>query len=210
MIRIVYADQAEQHRALFNSMYRHRAIQFKDRLGWDVDVDERGLETDEYDAMNPIYLIVESEDGTHEGSMRFLPTTGDTMLEAHFTELVGGVSVKSPLIWESTRFCLAPHTDRSVSRKVLLGTLELGLHFGIQFFVGIFSEKMCRIYNRIGWCPIVIGRGEVDGDKLLAGLWPVSESIRLNILARQDQLKVVGESMEFFMGDNKTQKQNAA
>lgn len=210
MIRIVYADQADKHPELFASMYRDRASQFRDRLGWNVKVDERGFETDVYDLLNPMYLIAEAHDGTHLGSMRFLPTTGDTMINDHFTEITGGVTVKSPFIWESTRFCLAPNASRSVSRKVLLGTLELGLHFGVQFFVGVFSRKMCRIYERIGWSPVVVGEGTIEGDDVLAGLWPISEAARMGILARHNSLQALGESLEFSLGENSVVSEEAA
>jgi len=55
-------------------------FQFKERLKWDVTVSEEGFETDEYDEMNPLYMIYEMPDGSHGGSMRNLPTTGDTMI----------------------------------------------------------------------------------------------------------------------------------
>jgi acyl homoserine lactone synthase len=54
-------------------MFLDRAQQFQARLGWQVQVDVNGFETDEYDAMNPLYVIWQLPDGTHGGSMRFLP-----------------------------------------------------------------------------------------------------------------------------------------
>ncbi len=141
MIRTLYADEAPQHPELFESMHKHRARQFHDRLGWEVKVDEHGQENDEYDEMNPVYLIMEGDEGAHLGSMRFLPTTGDTMVTDHFTTLMGGATVRSPVIWECSKFCLSPSAGRCISRIVLVGTLELGLQFGLQFFVGVFSKK---------------------------------------------------------------------
>ena len=47
-------------------MFRDRASQFKTRLKWQVDVDENGFERDEYDALNPLYLILENNLGRHE------------------------------------------------------------------------------------------------------------------------------------------------
>lgn len=49
-------------------MFRDRAAQFKTRLKWQVDVDENGFERDEYDALNPIYVVLENNLGRHEGS----------------------------------------------------------------------------------------------------------------------------------------------
>ena len=186
MIRTLYADEAPQYPELFKSMHKHRATQFHDRLGWEVNVDEHGQERDEYDQMNPVYLIMEGNAGEHLGSMRFLPTTGDTMVNDHFTTLTAGMSVRSPRIWECSRFCLSPSAGRGISRTVLVGTLELGLQFGLQFFVGVFSKKMLRIYDRIGWAPKVIGEGVSYEDTVCAGLWPISLAARDSMLARYD------------------------
>ena len=118
--------------------------------------------------------------------MRFLPTTGDTMINDHFTELTGGVSIRSPRIWECTRFCLSPDADSTASAKLLLATVELGLQFNLQFFVGVFSQRMTRIYKRIGWSPVIVGQGTMsEGGEVCAGLWPISEAARNDILVRQ-------------------------
>ena len=52
--------------------------------------------------------------------MRFLPTTGDTMVNDHFCHLTGGVRIASPLIWECTRFCLAPEAPTGGSSAALM------------------------------------------------------------------------------------------
>ena len=58
--------------------------------------------------LNPLYIIWEDADGRHGGSMRIMPTVGRTMTNEHFLHLTDGVRIASPLIWECTRFCLAP------------------------------------------------------------------------------------------------------
>lgn len=80
MIHYLYADQLKTYPILRDTMFRDRALQFKQRLGWDVEADAAGKECDDYDALNPLYVIWENEAGNHGGSMRFLPTTGPTMV----------------------------------------------------------------------------------------------------------------------------------
>jgi acyl homoserine lactone synthase len=70
VIRYVYADQLSQYPVLADSMYRDRAAQFKDRLDWEVTVDENGWEIDEYDLLNPLYIIWQDANGRHGGSVR--------------------------------------------------------------------------------------------------------------------------------------------
>jgi hypothetical protein len=115
MLRYIHADTLPAHPALARSMFRDRARQFRDRLGWAVTVDAAGEERDAYDALNPLYVIWQDAGGRHAGSMRFLPTTGQTMVNDHFRHLTGGVRIESPLIWECSRFCLAEGAPARVS-----------------------------------------------------------------------------------------------
>ena len=108
MIRFVYGDELHKYPYLKQTMFQDRADQFKRRLGWDVSVDLAGEERDQYDALNPLYIIWEGAGGRHGGSLRALPTVGRTMAAEHFLHLTDGVRIQSPLIWEVTRFCLAP------------------------------------------------------------------------------------------------------
>ncbi len=140
MLRYVYGHDLHQFPLLRDTMFRDRADQFKTRLGWEVRVNEAGEERDEYDAMNPLYVIWQNEDGTHGGSMRFLPTVGQTMVNDHFSHLTDGVHIESPLIWECTRFCLAPGAERRVSAGLVLGAGEVMANFHLKHFVGVFDR----------------------------------------------------------------------
>jgi len=75
MLHYIYSDDLLYYPKLASSMFRDRADQFRTRLAWPVDVDGAGEERDQYDALNPLYVIWENPDGSHGGSMRFLPTT---------------------------------------------------------------------------------------------------------------------------------------
>ena len=136
MIRYLQADTLAQHPKLQATMFRDRAVQFRDRLGWPVSVDANGWERDDYDAMNPLYVIWQMPDGSHGGSMRFLPTTGDSMINDHFLHLTDGVRIASPFIWECTRFCLGPDIGTRGSAALMLGGLEVGLGHGLSHAVG--------------------------------------------------------------------------
>ena len=138
MLRYVYASDLGDHPKLARTMFRDRADQFKTRLGWDVHVDKDGYERDEYDDLNPLYVIWEEPDGSHGGSMRFLPTTGRTMVNEHFGDLISG-PITSPVIWECTRFCLARGAGSHVAAALMLGGGEIMQNFGIEHFVGVFG-----------------------------------------------------------------------
>lgn len=174
MLHYIYAEDLHQYPVLRDTMFRDRADQFKRRLGWAVNVNARGEERDEYDDMNPLYVIWEKADGTHGGSMRFLPTTGDTMVNDHFLHLTDGVRIKSPLIWECTRFCLAPKADRTVTAALTLAAGELMEEFKLEHYVGVFDPRMERIYRLMGLSPEVIGRAVHEGEEIGVGLWEMT------------------------------------
>lgn len=174
MIRYIYASDLHKHPALAASMFRHRADQFKTRLGWEVSIDENGEERDEYDAENPLYVVWEEIDGSHGGSMRLLPTTGRTMVNDHFSHLTGGVRIQSPLIWECTRFCIAQGAKPGVAAALMLAGGEVMRSFGVDHYVGVFDARMVRIYRRIGACPEIIGQQGEGRDMIAIGLWEFS------------------------------------
>lgn len=184
MLRYIYGDDLNAFPKLKDTMFRDRAHQFRTRLDWDVSVDMQGYERDAYDAQNPLYLIWEQPDGSHGGSMRFLPTTSDTMVNDHFLHLTDGVEIRSPFIWECTRFCLTEHAEPRVSAALMLGGMEIGLGFHLTDSVGVFDARMIRVYRRLGWEPTVLGTSGEGREAISVGLWAFDPSVRPELLKR--------------------------
>lgn len=197
MIRFVYARDLHKFPLLADTMFRDRKGQFHDRLSWDLSIDENGHERDQYDALDPLYCIYEQEDGTHGGSGRLMPTLGRTMYGEHFTHLSDEVSIASPLIWESTRFCVSPRLGGSraaaakISTALMLAGCEVGLRYGLSHFLAVFDKPMARIYRATGWAPEIIGEEGEGRDALCLGLWEITPEARAAILDR------LGESPAF-------------
>jgi len=184
MLHYLYADQLDQYPLLRDTMFRDRAAQFKERLGWDVSVDSNGFERDEYDDMNPLYVIWSLPDGRHGGSMRFLPTTAECMVNDHFGHMLNGETIKSPLIWECTRFCLSNDADRKTAAALVLGAGEVMERFSLEHFVGVFDPRMERIYRLYGVQPDVIATSGEGRDEIGVGLWEMQAEAWPNILNR--------------------------
>lgn len=184
MLRYVYGDQLHLFPRLRDSMFRDRADQFATRLGWDVSVDENGFERDQYDALNPLYVIWERADGTHGGSMRLLPTTGRTMVAEHFAHIADISGIVSPFVWECTRFCLAPGAEPRVAGALMLAGGEVMRGFGLSHLLGVFDARMVRIYRRIGASPEVLGGVGEGRDAISVGLWEFREEDREQVLRR--------------------------
>jgi N-acyl-L-homoserine lactone synthetase len=183
MLRYVFADQLDQFPTLRDSMFRDRADQFKTRLNWDVNVDENGFERDEYDDanLNPLYVIWETPQGTHSGSMRLLPTTGRCMVNEHFLDLMGGDLIQNPTIWECTRFCLSRAATRLTANAFMLAGGEVMVGFGVKQCVGVFDQRMIRIYRMIGAQPKILGQSGEGKDFIGVGVWSFSDDLRQRV-----------------------------
>ncbi|WP_299852643.1 acyl-homoserine-lactone synthase [uncultured Roseovarius sp.] len=184
MIKFLSGNEINSYPKLQRTMYTDRAIQFSKRLRWEVTVDENGEERDEYDALNPFYVILEDFNGAHAGSLRFLPTTGKTMVNDHFTHLTDGIKIQSPHIWECTRFCVSPNSDRRAAAKLLAAGAFLMHECCIDHFVGVFDDRMERIYKTIGANPTVLGRQQVEKGTIGIGLWEFNDEQFQQLLTR--------------------------
>lgn len=194
MLRYLHAHDLARFPLLARTMFCDRAEQFSRRLGWDVTVNDAGEERDQYDALNPLYVIWEGSDGRHGGSMRFMPTTGRCMVNEHFAFLNDGAPIASPFIWECTRFCLAPGADRRASAALALGAGELMAHMRLDHYVGVFDARMERIYRLMGLEPEVLGRQGEGRAAIGVGLWMMNEAAFAPTLAK------VGVSREVSLG----------
>jgi acyl homoserine lactone synthase len=184
MLRFVPGNRLAVFPRLAASMFRDRAAQFRDRLGWAVRVDQDGWERDEYDIDAALYVIWERPDGTHGGSMRFLPTTGAHMVRDHFAHLGGEGVISDTGIWECTRFCLAEGAEAHMSAALMLGGAEVGAGFGLRQALGVFDARMVRIYRLLGWEPSLIGTEGAGRDAIGLGLWTFSEAVRMRLALR--------------------------
>lgn len=80
-MRAIAIDANEHGRlgSLLDEMHQLRARVFAGRLGWQVRI-AQGRERDEYDALDPTYILALTDCGDVAGCARLLPTTGPTML----------------------------------------------------------------------------------------------------------------------------------
>jgi len=183
MIKICHADALGAFPVLAHSMFRDRAAQFHDRLGWAVSVDAKGEERDQYEGECPLYVIATDPDGSHAGSLRFLPTVGRTMVNDHFRHLAGA-PISDPNIWECTRFCLAPGALPKTAAQLMLASAELGIASGLTHSVGVFDARMILVYRRLGWLPEVLGTHGDGIDQISVGLWAFTADVLPRLRAK--------------------------
>lgn len=151
--------QFGQHFGLLTEMYRLRRRVFKDRLDWAVSI-SGDLELDVYDALNPTYLLVKSDQDSLVGAVRLLPTTGPTMLADTFPALLGGHAVPcSERILESSRFCVdtklaSELAENGLNRATVIlfaAMIEGARAVNAESIVTVTDVRMERILRRVGW-----------------------------------------------------------
>ena len=188
MLKLIQSHQYIENAELMNKMFRIRAKVFKERLNWEVEVKD-GYERDCFDDLNPLYLLSVDDNGELLGCLRLLPTTGPNMLRDVFNILIPDGKIESPLIWESSRFCINPdirHNTRDIETafvnrvtiELLSGIAEVGLAAGLNFVVTVYDARMARLLKRVN-CPADVVGGPIKIGKVMtyASLFEVSEQM---------------------------------
>lgn len=209
MIKLIHGYERSSYPDLFNNMFSLRARVFSERLGWKVDV-QNGFEIDNFDRLDPLYGFYTNDQNDVLGSFRLLQTTGPTMLRDVFPRcLPDGLDVRSPLVWESTRFCVdTQKVDllggvglNVITSSMISSLMEIGLVAGLSHIVTVIDVRMERILRRAG-CPIENLGDPVDygGVRTLAVLVECTEAsvafvqnktgLMVNQLQKEDVIKL--------------------
>lgn len=152
-------------------MYRLRHQVFHDRLGWDVNSDN-GMEHDEFDDANTVYVLVKGDDGEVLGCWRLLPTTGPNMLRDIFPQLLHGKPAPyGHDVWELSRFAIdsgklesSGFGLSSTPVQMIQAAVKFAQVNGIKRYVSVTSVAIERMFlkmgmhvNRLG-APVKIGK----------------------------------------------------
>lgn len=184
---------------LIDRMHALRARVFSERLDWNVTV-RSGREIDEYDALDPTYLLAVTDDLCDVvGCARLLPGTGPTMLGRTFPVLLDGRPMPHrPGMVESSRFCVDTELGRRNAARGLhrttmalfAGILEWSLANGYTEVVTVTDHRFEKILMRAGLPFNRLGAPHPIGNTIaIAGIIPAT---------RQNALRVRPEGYEPF------------
>jgi N-acyl-L-homoserine lactone synthetase len=186
MLEVVQAGQAGKTKLLFD-MHRLRTRVFKERMGWDVSISDDGLEVDQFDLPETIYLLV-LDDDEMIGSWRLLPTNGPTMIRDVWPEFLRSIDLPSdPDVWEASRFAVnSPIGDpgeglAQVSRatqELLCGVTELCLLCGVREIYTMYDMRIARLLKRLNCkADIVSKQLEVAGNRAQVGAFHMNDAL---------------------------------
>lgn len=164
MIEIVQAGQSGKTRLLFD-MHRLRKRVFCDRLGWPVPITKEGLEVDQFDLPETIYLLSLNNLGKVVGSWRLLPTDGPTMIRDVWPEFLSTISMPSSnTIWEASRFCVDDKFENigtginqinTITCELFCALTELSILCGIKQIYTLYDLRISRLLRRLDCVPQV-------------------------------------------------------
>lgn len=157
-----YFSPSEQ---VLNSIYRLRHRVFKERLDWEVPSSD-GMERDDFDDEQPIYLAYHGQAGEVVGCVRLLPTTGPNMIRDIFPDLSEEPIPALDHVWEVSRFgidmddaaSLGAGNINAITYSLVAGIHEVGLDYGITHMVAVMDVRIERILRRAGCVMRRIGK----------------------------------------------------
>ena len=158
---------------LFEGIARYRHKVFIETLGWELPARE-GLELDQFDRPDTIYLAAREYDGRLVGTARLMPTDKPYLLGEVFPQLMGGVEPpRRADVWELSRFAAVDFAQAGahplgqftspVTLQLLREVLRLAADNGVQRLITVSPLGVERLLRRAGCAahraapPVVIG-----------------------------------------------------
>lgn len=166
-VQVGRSSGATLHTEVLENLYRFRTEMFYERLKWDVNI-SNGLEKDQYDEVDPVYLFSHNHLNEIQSCARLLPTTGRYMLREVFSEMLQGEAApQDATVWELSRFAVIPAgsteqrqaTFHPVTFRMMQEAVDFADHHGIQRYVIVTSVALEKLLRRIGISMRRFGRG---------------------------------------------------
>lgn len=158
----------------------YRYAIFVESLQWPLPATD-GLELDQFDRPDTLYIVARDQQGTVCGCARLLPTTSAYLLDEVFPELMGGLPAPhSPQVWELSRFSTKttgnlPPPSRECARErfctLFAAVVQAALARGASRLITFTAMGIERILRSIGLHAHRIGPPRlIDGKPVLA-MW---------------------------------------
>lgn len=156
MIYLTSRENRHLFSKLICQMHQHRRQVFLEKLEWDLEA-ENGLEMDELDRDDTIYLlVVDDMTGRLRSSLRLNPTDQPTLLSEHFSGLCEAEVPCDRAIWEITRYCYNPalkSRDELIAalKETMCGVLECALLHGWEQLTLLIGRAILPYCLNCGW-----------------------------------------------------------
>lgn len=173
--------------------YRHRI--FIERLGWQLPVQD-GLERDQFDRPDTVYVVAKNDAGQICGCARLLPTTDPYLLGEVFPQLMNGAPVPSQHdVWELSRFAAADPDgnarDAAASSRHLLGAaVQSAAEHGATRLITVSPLGIERLLARMGVHAHRAGPPVLIDGKPVFACWIEIDAQTINALGIADKVQL--------------------
>lgn len=134
MIEMITKYNSQQYQSELEQMFRLRYKIFIEEKGWELPFAKDGIEKDQYDHEDTIYLLSFDNNRNILGSIRLTPTTSQNMLQDIFPHLVEREIPAGRPVWETSRGFTFPKKEHEILNPItsalLVGMVEAGLLIG--------------------------------------------------------------------------------
>lgn len=137
--------------------YRHKV--FVESLGWELPNANAGLERDQFDRPDTVYVITQDNQGNINGCARLLPTTQPYLLGDVFPQLLNGAPIPCTTdVWELSRFAavnlLASDKKEQfqvkLTKTLLAAALRCAEQHGAKRIITVSPVGIERLLHRYG------------------------------------------------------------
>jgi N-acyl-L-homoserine lactone synthetase len=183
MINFIDQHNSSAYANDLRSFFELRHHIFIDQLGWSIETAVDGIERDQYDTQDAIYITINNEHGNAVAGARLLPTSKPCIMNEIFPSLVDGDLPRSPRIFEITRFAVDQRRERISGCQelricLLWGILAAALALRAEKLVSISYARLEPMLVKAGYRFRHLGQpSTIDGLPTVALEYDVSSEI---------------------------------
>lgn len=159
-MRVLYGTQVELAPENYVKLLNYRHQVFVERLGWELN-SVNGLELDQFDRPDTVYVISRDEAGNVTGCGRLLPTTQPYLLGDVFPQLLNGMPPPAdPEVWELSRFAAVDFNAHATSAlgqfsspltaELLKSSIRCASELGAKRLITVSPIGIERLLRRLG------------------------------------------------------------
>lgn len=191
MIEVIQTGQAGKTLSIIE-MHRLRKIIFRDRMQWNVDISKEGLEIDNYDLPETVYILARDNQSRVVGVWRMLPSTLPSMVRQIWPQFMEDFPL--PVhedVWETSRFGVYSYEQdnrayveqtRLTTAHLISALAEVCVLCGIEEIFTLYNPQVGRAVRPLGFIPYAVSREQpVDGKSTIVGRFHMNEEMLASI-----------------------------
>ena len=154
MIRIVTPENRHYYKKQLQDMFQMRARVAVEEMNWNIPVCDNGMDIDEFDYPDTVYILYFNDDGEVSGCARLNPTNRPNLISEVFPQLCEGKIPNCENIHEFSRYLIERRgkTQRQYSKTWLLigqSVNEYCLSRGIKQVITLSRKRMYQMSTSV-------------------------------------------------------------